>query len=68
VKIDDAAFQKDLQFIRAMIRFRIDEAVFGIAEARRHLIAVDPQAQIAMTMFGEAQKLSGLSRGTTKAQ
>jgi carboxyl-terminal processing protease len=68
VKIDEAAFQKDLQFIKAMIRFRIDEAVFGIAEARRHLIAVDPQAQIAMTMFGEAQKLSGLSRGTTKAQ
>jgi carboxyl-terminal processing protease len=68
VKIDDAAFQKDLEFIKAMMRFRIDEAVFGIAEARRHLVAVDPQAQVAMTMFGEAQKLGGLSKGTVKAQ
>jgi hypothetical protein len=51
-----------------MIRFRIDEAVFGIADARRHLVAVDPQAQVAITMFGEAQKLGGLAKTTTKAQ
>jgi carboxyl-terminal processing protease len=68
VKIDEAAFQKDLDFIKAMLRFRIDEAVFGIAEARRHLVAVDPQAQVAMTMFGEAQKLGGLPKGAAKAQ
>ena len=49
IKIDEAAFQKDLEFIKAMIRFRIDEAVFGIAEARRHLIGVDPQAQLALS-------------------
>jgi carboxyl-terminal processing protease len=67
IKIDEDAFKKDLEFIRAMIRFRIDEAVFGIAEARRHLITVDPQAQVAMTMFGEAQKLAGLAKTTTKA-
>ena len=57
------AFKKDIDFIRAMIRFRIDEAVFGIADARRHLIAVDPQAQVALTEFGEAQKLLELAQG-----
>jgi carboxyl-terminal processing protease len=68
VKIDEAAFQKDLTFIKGMLRFRIDEAVFGIAEARRHLIAVDPQAQVAVTMFGEAAKLGGVARTAAKAQ
>jgi carboxyl-terminal processing protease len=63
IKIDDEAFTKELDFIRAMIRFRIDEAVFGIAEARRHLVMVDPQAQLAMQMFGEAQKLLELNKG-----
>ena len=68
IKLDDDGFKKDLDFIKAMIRFRIDEAVFGIAEARRHLLAVDPQAQVALTMFGEAQKLTELSKtNRTKA-
>jgi len=68
IKMDEDGFKKDVDFIKAMIRFRIDEAVFGIAEARRHLLAVDPQAQVALTMFGEAQKLTELSKGTkTKA-
>jgi carboxyl-terminal processing protease len=62
IRIDEDAFLKDREFIRAMIRFRIEEAVFGIADARRHLIAVDPQAQAAIALFGEAQKLSGLGR------
>jgi hypothetical protein len=66
VKIDEDGFKKDLDFIRAMIRFRIDEVVFGIADARRHLIGVDPQAQAALAQFGEAQKLTELSRGTKK--
>jgi carboxyl-terminal processing protease len=68
IKLDDDSFNKEVDFIRAMIRFRIDEALFGIAEARRHLIMVDPQAQAALQMFGEAQKLTELSKGTrTKA-
>jgi carboxyl-terminal processing protease len=68
VRIDEDGFKKDSDFIRAMIRFEIDNGVFGIAEARRHLIGVDPQAQAALTMFGEAQKLTELSRnGRTKA-
>jgi len=68
VRIDEEAFTKDIEFIRAMIRFEIDNAVFGIAEARRHLITVDPQAQAALAMFSEAQKLLELSKGSrTKA-
>jgi carboxyl-terminal processing protease len=68
VKIDDEAFKKDIDFITAMIRYRIDEAVFGVSEARRRIVPVDPQAQLALTMFGEAQKLKGLSGSGVRAQ
>ena len=68
VRLDENAFKKDQEFIRAMIRFRIDEAVFGIAEARRHLIAVDPQAQLAMTMFPEAERLPGVVVPTARVR
>jgi len=67
IKIDEAAFQKDLDFIKAMIRYRIDEAVFGFAEAEQHLIQVDPQAQLGMSMFAEAQKLLTLNKGNSRA-
>jgi carboxyl-terminal processing protease len=68
VRIDEEGFKKDIDFIRAMIRFEIDNALFGIADARRHLIQVDPQAQAALATFGEAVKLSEMSKGTrTKA-
>lgn len=68
VRIDDDGFKKDIEFVRAMIRFEIDNAVFGIADARRHLVQVDPQAQAALATFGEALKLTELSKGTrTKA-
>jgi carboxyl-terminal processing protease len=67
IKIDEDAFKKDGDFIRAMMRFEIDRALFGVAEARRHLVEVDPQARVALTMFGEAQKLSDLSRSPSKA-
>jgi len=48
-----------------MMKYRIDEAVFGLAEAKRHLLEVDPQAQLALTLFGEAEKLKGLASGGT---
>jgi carboxyl-terminal processing protease len=68
VRLDDEGFKKDVEFIRAMIRFEIDNALFGIADARRHLIQVDPQAQAGLAAFGEALKLTELNRGTrTKA-
>src|SRR5215471_2381624 len=67
VRINDESFKKDLDFIKAMIRYEIDRALFGVAEARRHLIEVDPQARVALTTFGEAQKLSDLARTPSKA-
>ena len=66
IKIDEEGFKKDADFIRALVRFRIDEVVFGIADARLHLIGADPQAQAALATFSEAQKLSELSKGAKK--
>ncbi|MCA1584164.1 MAG: PDZ domain-containing protein, partial [Acidobacteria bacterium] len=60
--IDEAAWAKDADFIRAMIRFEIDVALFSIAAARQHLIEVDPQARFALTQFPEVQKLTELAR------
>jgi carboxyl-terminal processing protease len=65
VRMDEDAFQKDLTFIKGMMKYRIDEAVFGLAEAKRHLLEVDPQAQLALTLFSEAEKLKGLAQGGT---
>ena len=65
VRIDDAAFQKDIEFIRAMIHYDIDVALFGIEEARRNLVARDPQAQFALQQFGEAVRLTGLEKTRT---
>ncbi|MBA3637906.1 MAG: S41 family peptidase [Acidobacteria bacterium] len=62
VKIDDAAFAKDQAFIRAMMHYDIDLALFGISEARRNLIMQDPQAQFALNQFGEAARLTALSK------
>jgi carboxyl-terminal processing protease len=62
VRMDEESFRKDEAFIRAMIRYEIDVDLFGVEEARRNLIAVDPQARYAQTLFDEAQKLAQLSR------
>jgi carboxyl-terminal processing protease len=62
VKIDDAAFAKDIDFIKAMIHYEIDVALFGTGEAQKNLIAHDPQAQFAMGQFADAVKLSELAR------
>jgi carboxyl-terminal processing protease len=66
VKMDEQAFQTDLPFIKAMIRYDIDLSLFGVATARRHLMAADPQAQFAMGLFDEAERLTetARSRGT----
>jgi carboxyl-terminal processing protease len=69
MQIDEASWQKDLDFIRAMVRYEIDLDVFGFADAKRHLTDVDPQMKFAVTLFPEAQKLSELSKLTgRKAQ
>jgi carboxyl-terminal processing protease len=54
---DEAGFTADLEFIRAMIRYEVDVALFDVATARRHLLERDPQAQYALTLFAEAEKL-----------
>jgi hypothetical protein len=64
VKIDDAAFKQDEAFIRAMIHYEIDLALFGIDEARKNLIAADPQAQFAVKQFSEAERMT--AKGTKR--
>jgi hypothetical protein len=66
VKIDEPGYAQDLEFIKAMIRFEVDNALFGVADAWRHLVMVDPQAQMALSQFGEAQKLLELNKASTK--
>ncbi len=61
-KMEDDSWTKDLEFIKTMIRFEIDSAVFDIATARQHLITADPQARFALGRFTEAEKLVELSK------
>lgn len=61
VRMDEEAFKADEAFIRAMIRYEIDVDLFGVEEARRNLISVDPQAGYAQTLFAEAQKLAQMT-------
>jgi len=65
MKVDEAAFAKDVDFIKAMIHYEIDDALFGIGERQKNLIAKDPQAQFALAQFGEAVKLTELARNRT---
>ncbi|SVD27482.1 uncharacterized protein METZ01_LOCUS380336, partial [marine metagenome] len=50
-------FAEDIEFIRAMIHYEIDEALFSVEEARRNLFNADPQTQLAGTLFQEAELL-----------
>jgi carboxyl-terminal processing protease len=68
IKWDEAAWQKDQDFIRAMIRKEIDTDLFGVASAYLNLAKRDPQLQFAMTQFGEAQELLELSRQSSTAR
>jgi hypothetical protein len=62
IKIDEESFAKDEAFIRAMIHYDIDIALFGVEEARRNLVSNDPQAQFALGQFAEAERLTQLAR------
>jgi carboxyl-terminal processing protease len=62
LKMDEQAFTTDLPFIKAMIRYDIDLSLFGVASARRHLITADPQAQFALGLFDEAERLTESAR------
>jgi carboxyl-terminal processing protease len=63
--IDEEAWNKDKEFIRAMIRYEIDVPLFSVAVAQQHLIEADPQAKFAFTQFPEALKLTELTRNRT---
>jgi carboxyl-terminal processing protease len=62
IRIDEAAWQKDQDFIKAMIHKEIDVDLFGEAAAFRSLTRRDPQLQFALSLFPEAQQLLDLSR------
>jgi carboxyl-terminal processing protease len=57
IKMDEADWQKDLPFIKAMIRYEIDLDLFGVETARKDLVKSDPQLQFALTLFPDAQRL-----------
>jgi carboxyl-terminal processing protease len=61
MKIDEEAWQKDLEFIKAKIRYEIDLDLFGVEASRRNLSSRDPQLQFALGLFPEAQRLLQLS-------
>ncbi|HEV3217461.1 MAG TPA: S41 family peptidase [Vicinamibacterales bacterium] len=54
---DEAGFNADVEFIKAMIRFEVDTQLFDLATAWRHLLEKDPQAQYALGLFGEAESM-----------
>ena len=60
----EEALVADATFIRAMMHYEIDLALFSLDEARRNLTASDPQAQYAITLFPEAERLLNVSRQT----
>jgi hypothetical protein len=68
IKWDEASWQKDQDFIKAMIHREIDADVFGIATAFLNLAKRDPQLQFALTQFPEAQQLLDISRQSTTAR
>ena len=57
VVIDEAAWKKDQDFIRAMLRFEIDSDLFGVSAAWQGLVKQDPQLQYSVGLFPEAQTL-----------
>ena len=61
--IDETAFKADLAFIKAEIKYEVDNELFGAEEARRNLTGVDPQAQAALSFFDEAGKLIAAKKG-----
>ena len=57
IVFDEAAWQKDLDFIKAMMHREIDMDLFGVAVTYANLAKSDPQLQYALGLFPEAQQL-----------
>ena len=68
IKWDEAAWEKDQDFIKAMIRNEIDVDLFGLSSAYLNLAKRDPQLQFAETKFERAQELLELSRQSSTAR
>jgi carboxyl-terminal processing protease len=62
VAVDQELFARDSDFLRALIHYDIDVALFGPSEAHRNLLSKDPQAQFALQQFGEAERLGELRK------
>jgi carboxyl-terminal processing protease len=67
LSIDEAAWQQDQPFIRAMMRFEIDIDLFGVEVARRNLSRQDPQLQHALSLFPEAEALMRMGGPASRA-
>jgi carboxyl-terminal processing protease len=65
VRVDEDAWRKDADFIKAMIRFEIDVDLFGVAAAWEGLAKSDPQLQFSLGLFPEAEQLLSLGKGST---
>jgi carboxyl-terminal processing protease len=63
--IDEAAWKKDQDFIRAILRFEIDTDLFGVSTAWQNFVRQDPQLQASVGFFAEAQSLLETSRQNT---
>ncbi|HEY1308395.1 MAG TPA: S41 family peptidase [Vicinamibacterales bacterium] len=62
IPFDEASWQKDLEFIKAMIHREIDIDLFGVAAAYQNIAKYDPQLQYSLTLFPEAQQLLDSSK------
>jgi carboxyl-terminal processing protease len=65
IPIDEAMWQKDIDFIKAMIHKEIDVDLFGEAAAFQGLAKRDPQLQFAVGLFPDAQSLLELRKQRT---
>src|SRR5687767_1096677 len=62
VRWDEAQWNQDLPFIRAMLKKEIDTDLFGVAAAYKNLTKSDPQLQFALGQFADAEALLKMSR------
>jgi carboxyl-terminal processing protease len=66
IKWDEAAWQQDIEFIKAMLQREIDVDLFGVSTAYKNLAKRDPQLQFALTQFPDAQQLLELSKAPAR--
>jgi carboxyl-terminal processing protease len=68
IKVDEEAFAKDAEFLKAMIHFQIDVALFGVSDAQKNLVVKDPQTQFALAQVADAVKLTELAKNRAGAK